>query len=126
MCENKPGDSRDHRPNTRATRAGDQGQTPHRGGIGQGTQDSATKVKGQASHEEGEARSNVERIQDDTTTPQNHNHNAATNRRRQRRRREGGQMKKKQNKVKINSSEHHKSDYRRAEKEKKRIKKIKG
>lgn len=98
----------------------------HTGGIGQGTQDSSTKVKGQASHEEGGARSNVERIQDDTTTPQNHNHNAATNRRRQRRRREGGQMKKKQNKVKINSSEHHKSDYRRAEKEKKRIKKIKG
>lgn len=46
-------------------------------GKEQGTEERATKVKGQASHEEGGVRSNVGRIQDDTTTPQNHNHNAA-------------------------------------------------
>lgn len=82
--------------------------------MGGGAEDRATKVKGQRSQGKGGARSNVGRIQDDTTTPQNHNHNAAPNRRRQGRG-SNEELKEKQNKVKINSSEHYESDYRRAE-----------
>lgn len=83
-----------------------------KGGGRAGVQRTGHKVTGQRSQEEGGARSNVGRIQDDTTTPQNHNHNAATS---GRGRGSNEELKEKQNKVKINSSEHYESDYRRAE-----------
>ena len=77
-----------------------------RGGGGR-----ATKAKGE---ERGGVRSKLGWIQGDTTTPQNHNHNEAPNRRRQGRGGSNEELKEKQNKVKINSSEHYDSDYRRA------------